>query len=168
MTQGAHDAIKSLDNPFWRYSLAVYQQENCPSFLLHAQNTYGMNINVLLFIGWLAHQNRQLVVTPQFTAIIPSFQKEIIERIRGLRIRIKGFNNQTLYSAIKDLELKSEFFEQQRLFRCAGDMPRVDIEYSSMIENSLNDYWNYKESVKGGIKDKNWLQTLIQYLQPVF
>ncbi len=108
------------------------------------------------------------MVTPQFAAIIPSFQKETIEKIRSLRIRIKGFNNQTLYSAIKDLELKSEFFEQQRLYRCAGEMPRVDIEYSSMIENSINGYWNYEESVKGGIKDKNWLQTLIQYLQPDF
>lgn len=155
-----------LDNPFWQFSLTVYQQPNCADFLLDAQNRYGIDINVLLFIGWLAHEQKSLKLSPMFKSTINDFQQGTIAPIRKIRIAVKKMKNAEFYEALKRLELLAENLEQQRLYRLFDQMPVSDEDFNVSIEQSINVYIGQNDKGVALIQEKNWLQTLIQYLQP--
>jgi uncharacterized protein (TIGR02444 family) len=155
-----------LDNPFWQFSLTVYQQPNCADFLLDAQNRYGIDINVLLFIGWLAHEQKSLKLSPMFKSTINDFQQDTIAPIRKIRIAAKKMNNVEFYERLKRLELVAENIEQQRLYRLSDKMPLSNKGLSKSIEQSINVYIGQNDKGVGLIQEMNWLQTLIQYLQP--
>lgn len=177
MTQDAHNAIILADNPFWRYSVSVYSKDNCADFLLHAQNTWGLDINVLLFIGWLANQKRLFIITQQHLTLITAFQKDITERIRCLRIKAKGIDNSIFYKALLDLELHAEYHQQARLVSLQKLMPIMDSNYKDLTAKGIENYidfalsLNIRSSDKLNLNEFNhdniWLQTLIEYLQPV-
>jgi uncharacterized protein (TIGR02444 family) len=167
VTQDGHNAINSADNPFWCYSLSIYGQNNCAAFLLHAQNTHELDINVLLFIGWLAQQKKQFVITPQHKPLIKHFQDDVTKRIRSLRIKAKSFNQPRLYQAMLELELDAEYFEQVRLFGLLDHMHDIDLSFADIVKRSIEDYMVFERGKKGFEGSDNWLQTLIQYLQPV-
>jgi uncharacterized protein (TIGR02444 family) len=155
-----------LDNPFWQFSLTVYQQPNCADFLLDAQNRYGIDVNVLLFIGWLAHEQKSLKLSPMFKSTINDFQQDTIAPIRKIRIAAKKMNNVEFYERLKRLELVAENIEQQRLYRLSDKMPLSNKGLSKSIEQSINVYIGQNGNGVALIQEKNWLQTLIQYLQP--
>jgi uncharacterized protein (TIGR02444 family) len=187
VTQDAHNATILADNPFWRYSASVYRKDNCADFLLRAQNNLKLDINVLLFIGWLAQQKKLFIVTPQHSTLITGFQKDITERIRYLRIKGKGFNSSEFYKALLDLELHAEYHQQARLVSLKELMPSVDLNIQDIIRKGVYNYIQFEQGLKElsideqklnqqelgelrlGIfeEDNNWLQTLIEHLQPV-
>ena len=166
MTQGAHNATILRENPFWDYSLTVYQQDQCAEFLLEAQNRYAFDINVLLFIGWLAHQQQAFIHVTSFHSKIITFQQATVSKIRNLRIRAKCFNNPEFYDAIKSLELYAENIEQNRLYAIAKQMPASELDVKQLIENGVSVYLDQMNVAKSAIEEVNWLQTLIEYLQP--
>jgi uncharacterized protein (TIGR02444 family) len=183
VTQDAHNATILADNPFWRYSVSVYRKDNCADFLLRAQNTLKLDINVLLFIGWLAQQKKLFIVTPQHSTLITGFQKGITERIRHLRIKSKGFNSSEFYKALLDLELHAEYHQQARLVSLKKLMPSVDLSIQDIIQKGIHHYIQFElgldeqelnqrglDELGLGIfeENDNWLQTLIEYLQPVY
>lgn len=47
--------ITRLDNPFWRFSIAVYQNEAIKKACLTFQEEHQVNVNLLLFCCWLAY-----------------------------------------------------------------------------------------------------------------
>lgn len=155
-----------LDNPFWQFSLKVYQQPNCADFLLDAQNRYGLDVNVLLYIGWLAHQKKSLKLSSTFISTIGSFQQNVVQPIRKIRIAVKKVKNAEFYEALKKLELLAENLEQQRLYRLFDQMPVSDEDLNASIEQSINVYIGQNDEGVSLIQEMNWLQTLIQYLQP--
>ena len=155
-----------LDNPFWQFSLTVYQQPNCADFLLDAQNRYGLDVNVLLYIGWLAHQKKSLKLSSTFISTIGSFQQNVVQPIRKIRIAVKKIKNAEFYEALKRLELLAENLEQQRLYRLFDQMPASYVDLNVSIEQSINVYIGQNDKGVGLIQEMNWLQTLIQYLQP--
>jgi uncharacterized protein (TIGR02444 family) len=182
VTQDAHNATILADNPFWRYSVSVYRKDNCADFLLRAQNRLKLDINVLLFIGWLAQQKKLFIITPQHSSFVTGFQKGITERIRYLRIKSKGFNSSEFYKALLDLELHAEYHQQARLVSLKKIMPSVDLNTQEIIRKGINHYIQFEldldqrglsqrelDELGLGIfeEDDDWLQTLIEYLQPV-
>lgn len=166
MTQGAHNATILRENPFWDYSISVYQQDQCDEFLLEAQNRYALDINVLLFIGWLAHQQQAFIDVEPFHPQVIRFQQETITKIRYLRIRTKRFNNPEFYNAIKALELYAENIEQNRLYALTERMPVSQLDFAQLIKNGVLGYLKQINRDKAFIQEGNWLQTLIEYLQP--
>lgn len=167
MTQDAHNAINSSDNPFWRYSLAIYSQPGAADFLLDAQQQYQLDINILLFIGWLAQNNKRFIPHPRLHTHIFPFNKHTIMRIRDLRIRIKTFNNQKFYDAIKSCELYAEYCEQCRLNTLSKLMPNTADQQSKVIKQGVIEYFKQIEGKADTDLKVNWLQTLIKHLQPV-
>jgi uncharacterized protein (TIGR02444 family) len=171
MTIFSIDAINSSDlslsdNPFWQYSLIVYKQPHCAEFLLSAQNRYGLDVNMLLFIGWLALQKKTLTLSPIFVNSIADFQVKTVQPIRKIRITAKGFNNLKFYNALKKLELTAECIEQQRLYQLSDRMPVSNECLEVTIEQGVKVYISQNDNRIGLIQENNWLQTLIQYLQP--
>ena len=48
------------DNPFWRFSLSLYQLKRIKEACLNLQDNAGANVNLLLFALWVAQQKKRL------------------------------------------------------------------------------------------------------------
>jgi hypothetical protein len=66
-----------------------------------------------------------------------------------------------------ELELDAEYFEQVRLFGLLDHMHDIDLSFADIVKRSIEDYMVFERGKKGFEGSDNWLQTLIQYLQPV-
>jgi len=154
---GVHNATNWLDNPFWRYSIKQYSQPECASFLLNAQDHKQLDVNILLFIGYISDRNLRLPNKGCLNkAIIINFF--LIRPIRWLRRMTKHLTPIGLYRWIKHVELKSEQLEQGVLYRLAEQLK--DTEKSLCFERNLEIYMG-KEEIEA-----IWLQALKEYLQP--
>lgn len=161
MIQGGHDATNSTDNPFWLYSIEQYKRSACADFLLQAQDSYQLDVNVLLFIGWLASQQKCYEESTLMTSI-HFWQAEKIKPIRQLRRRTKLLDNPNLYQSMLQLELSAEKIEQGLLFQVSQTWaiktePKFRI-FTKSLENYVAD-----KPIKVG---SSWLQALYQHLQP--
>jgi uncharacterized protein (TIGR02444 family) len=158
----AHDATNQSNNPLWIYSVKQYSNDSCSLFLLNAQHLYQLDINVLLFIGWLATKNKLLNMPALTKAHIFEWQYRVITPIRNLRKRLKPLGNHDFYQHMKDLELSAEYQEQLTLYKLHELMDKSNWGFNRLIQESCEVY--FKE-LKQEI-DESWLQTLIEHLQP--
>mgnify|MGYP001115312464 CR=1 FL=1 len=70
-------------NPFWAFSLDVYQDAFVQQACLEAQDRYGLEVNQLLFGFWLAGRNR--ILEPSRLKQNSSMEKWRTQVISGLR-----------------------------------------------------------------------------------
>ncbi len=52
----------SAGSPFWRFSLATYRKPGVATACLALQDECGVDVNLMLFLLWLAANGRQLSV----------------------------------------------------------------------------------------------------------
>jgi len=154
-----HDATNSLDNPFWQYSISVYQDTELQQRLLEGQ-AFGLDVNVMLFCGYLALQGKTFHSVQNNLRPIERWQANQIGTIRQLRHRVKVFNGEW-YAAMKNLELLAEQIEQAMLFQLAKDA-QTSVNEEQLIQHNIDAYLEYK-NIKPETK---WLQALIEHLQP--
>ena len=161
MVQVAHDAINSLDNPFWLYSIEQYKKPGCAEFLLQAQDGYHLDINILLFIGWLISQNK---VYREDCALndVHQWQLSKVRPIRKLRRKVKSLQHEEFYQALKGLELMAEQKQQKMLFQISERWPQSSETGRECFKISMEAYGK-KE---GFTIEQSWLQALYQHLQP--
>lgn len=114
------------DNPFWRFSLAVYAAPGVAAECLALQDTSGVDINVLLFCAWLGAAKRSVLTTQDLAAIeaaVQPWRDAVIRPTRGVRRDIKAMPDSTnddvaaLRRDAAALELKAEQIEQAMLYR---------------------------------------------------
>ena len=161
MVQDAHDAINSLDNPFWLYSIEQYKKPGCAEFLLDAQDRYHFDINILLFIGWLNSHNKTFQDDLALNAV-HDWQASKFRPIRALRRKAKPLQNKPFYQALKDLELTAERAQQDMLFKISRRWPKSSQTGIDGFKVSVKAYANKV----GLIIKESWLQALYQHLQP--
>jgi len=82
----------SRDNEFWRYSLQVYAQPGVAELALNWQNQYGVNVNVLLWCGWLESQNIALTENLLSSALagIEAWDDSVVKALRAVRQTLAG------------------------------------------------------------------------------
>ena len=81
------------DNPFWDYSVQVWPTAG--ETLLMLQETYQLDINMLLFCCWLAKEHRVFRSSEQLAHYWPEISRwhhEIILPLRIIRQRVKSDN----------------------------------------------------------------------------
>ncbi|MFT5593859.1 MAG: hypothetical protein ACI8SR_002246 [Oceanicoccus sp.] len=161
MVQVAHDATNSMDNPFWLYSIDQYQKPGCAEFLLHAQDHYGLDVNILLFIGWL-NLNAKSYCPSALMQNVQRWQIEKVRPIRQLRRRANSLKHAGLYQALKDLELFAEKRQQKMLFDISLSWPVSDGTGFNEFKRSIKNYLA-QTCVE---EEESWLQVLYQHLQP--
>jgi uncharacterized protein (TIGR02444 family) len=113
------------DNPFWRFSLAVYAMPGVASECLALQDAQGVDVNVLLFCAWLGSAQR-IVLTEANLATIESavrpWRDAVILPMRAVRRDIKAMADAAqddiaaLRKDVAALELRAEQIEQARLY----------------------------------------------------
>jgi len=120
--------VLECDNPFWRFSLAVYAAPGVADECLGLQDTLGIDVNVLLLCAWLGSV-RRLVLTADDLATIEAaarpWREAAVQPLRAARRAIKAMPDAAsdaviaLRKDIAALELRAEQIEQAMLYRMA-------------------------------------------------
>ena len=122
--------MPQCDNPFWRFSLAVYAAPGVADECLALQDAQGIDVNVLLFAAWLG--SRRVVVTEEHLAVIEStvrpWRDQVVRPLRGVRrdIKTRADAAQEDFAALRTdvaaLELRAEQLEQAMLYDMAANL----------------------------------------------
>ena len=120
-----HEAVRHRpESAFWRFSLRFYARPNIAPACLELQDKAGADVNLLLFLLFLADRNRGLNTQEIATLdrAVAQWRDSVIKPLRALRRGLKqgiefipGPVSETFRSQIKRMELESEQIEQHRL-----------------------------------------------------
>jgi uncharacterized protein (TIGR02444 family) len=128
MTEAATKAI----TPFWRFSLNYYRQAGVSDACIALQDGLGIDVNLLLFLLWLASESRQ--VSPddvkKFDDGVRSWRELTIVPIRDTRRKLKGAatlvepgEQEAFRNKVKAVELEAEQLQQQALYNFTKSGP---------------------------------------------
>jgi uncharacterized protein (TIGR02444 family) len=121
-------AAKSGDSPFWTFSLGYYGGAGVSEACIELQDRCGADVNVILFLAWLASQRRRIAgadIAAIAAKALP-WQNEVIAPIRALRRHLKNgaplvdaATGEAFRNKIKALELESEQLQQAAMTELA-------------------------------------------------
>ena len=112
------------ESAFWRFSLRFYGRPQIAPACHALQDNGGADVNVLLFLLFLANRKRQVSAdeVARLDAAVAQWREAVVKPLRDLRRGLKqgvefipGAIAETFRAQIKRLELESEQIEQHRL-----------------------------------------------------
>lgn len=110
-------------NPFWDYSLETYGKPGVAEACLALQDSYGLDVNCLLFCCWAAACGHQLTIGEalRLEEAVAEWRKEVVEPLRAVRrwmkLHAESQGVPALREAIKRDELGAEKLQQEMLNR---------------------------------------------------
>ena len=116
--------------PFWRFSLHVYRQPGVAEACIALQDGCGVDVNVLLFVMWLAATQRRLSQddVQALEDAVRGWRNMAVIPLRDLRRALKdqptvvGSGRQEAFrNRIKAVELEAERLQQEALYASARD-----------------------------------------------
>jgi uncharacterized protein (TIGR02444 family) len=119
------DAATSADTPFWRFSLKFYRQGGVSEACIDLQDGYGVDVNLLLFLLWLASDGRQVSAADvkMLDDSVRSWRTLTIVPIRDVRRKLKGMatlvepgTQEAFRNRVKAVELEAEQLQQAGLY----------------------------------------------------
>jgi len=114
------------ESPFWRFSLRFYSRAKIAAACLALQDEAGADVNLLLFLLFLAEHKRQVTKDDilRLDRAVQAWRDRVVKPLRELRRALKeGIGDipitasETFRGQIKRLELESEQIEQHVLER---------------------------------------------------
>ena len=81
------------DHPFWDFSLQVYMTDGVGPACIALQERHQIDVNILMFLLWLAASGRGAVSDADLAAIMTAagpWHREVVRRVRQVRTRMKG------------------------------------------------------------------------------
>jgi len=119
------EAAASSETPLWRFSLHFYRQAGVADACIALQDDYGVDVNLLLFLLWLATGGRQLSVEDikeldeavrpwRELTIIPI--REVRRGLKGVRTLVETGKQEALRTEIKAIELEAERLQHEALY----------------------------------------------------
>jgi uncharacterized protein (TIGR02444 family) len=114
------------ESPFWRFSLRFYARSKIAAACLVLQDEAGADVNLLLFLLFLADHGRQISLTEfvRLDEAVKAWRNQVVKPLREIRRALKGgvekipnAVSETFRAQIKRLELESERIEQHELER---------------------------------------------------
>ena len=111
--------MQMKNSPLWRFSNNIYRKEGVSEILLHVQDKFFIDVNMILFVAWLASINRSLTATDIQDAqkLVSLWRVMVIVPVRNIRRSLKDFSGiDYLYEDVKKLEIDSEKEELKILY----------------------------------------------------
>jgi uncharacterized protein (TIGR02444 family) len=127
-------------SPFWRFSLRFYRVPGVADACIALQDGCGVDVNLLLFLLWLACDGRQVANADarRVCSEVASWREEVVVPLRNLRRRLKGgvppieHNTGELFrTCVKAVELEAERLQQEALFSL---VPKLATTLAASIE----------------------------------
>jgi len=116
---------KNEITPFWCFSLHYYQQPGVSDACIALQDGCGVDVNLLLFLVWLADNGQSLTPDEVRTLDdkVKSWRELTIMPIRDVRRKLKGAptlvepaRQETFRDSVKAVELAAERLQQEALY----------------------------------------------------
>ncbi len=115
---------KKQQSPFWRFSLRIYPSvaEAC----LELQDRFGVDVNVLLFLLWAAHNGRKADGSEarRVILVVEDWNKSVVVPLRSVRrfLRsppplVEAEATESYRQHVKQVELEAERLQQEGLYR---------------------------------------------------
>jgi len=161
-SRAEHDATKADENPLWIYALKQYNESNCAEFLIQAQDELGLDVNVLLLIGWLAASNLTIDIQAIMHARAFDWQKNIVKPLRKIRRQAKEYAPEDFYQKILALELSAEKQQLQDFYQLSLSFEHGKQGFKLAVKTGCEEYLK----LQGKSLEESWLQALIEHLQP--
>jgi uncharacterized protein (TIGR02444 family) len=134
--------IGDLDNPLWQFSLAVYAQPGVPAACLHLQDTFDVDVNLLLCAAWLGAA-QGVLLTPsdlvQLDEHVAAFRNTLIRPLRRVRRELKSADAGA-YATIKAAELTLEQIEHSQLFAYAVKLKQSVASPGELLATNVANY----------------------------
>jgi uncharacterized protein (TIGR02444 family) len=124
----------TTETPFWRFSLNFYRQAGVAEACIALQDDCGVDVNLMLFLLWLAASGRQLSLEniKELDDAVRSWRDRTIIPIREIRRRLKGAptlveagKQEAFRTKIKAIELEAERLQQEALYARSRSAPRA-------------------------------------------
>jgi uncharacterized protein (TIGR02444 family) len=129
-SKAAHASVIVMSqSAFWRFSLAFYGRGGVPELCLRVQDEHGFDVNIMLYLLYLAESGRQIddAELTRIESISRDWREQVVRPLRQVRRALKGglapFDTATteqLRTAVKRAELESEQLQQLALERLAA------------------------------------------------
>ncbi|MDP1602259.1 MAG: TIGR02444 family protein [Legionella sp.] len=123
MTTSAASLIYRLDNSFWRFSIAIYQNECVKKSCLAFQENHQINVNLLLLCCWLAYSVEEISKSDLLNACrsVENWHTNVTQPLRATRKWLKSLNavdpwTDDFYQLTLMDEIASETYQQHCLF----------------------------------------------------
>jgi uncharacterized protein (TIGR02444 family) len=122
----------TAETPFWRFSLKFYRQPSVSEACIALQDGCGVDVNLLLFLLWLASDDRQLSAeeVKMLDDNIRDWRNLTIVPIRDVRRKLKSAptlveagTQETFRNKVKTIELEAERLQQEALYAFAKSGP---------------------------------------------
>jgi uncharacterized protein (TIGR02444 family) len=121
--------VSAQGSPFWRFSLAFYRRPGVGEACIQLQDASGVDVNLLLFLLWLAAAKRRLSADEvrDIDDRARGWRELTVIPLRAVRRNLKG--NAPLVEAglaeayrskIKAVELEAERLQQEALYALAN------------------------------------------------
>jgi uncharacterized protein (TIGR02444 family) len=120
------------ETPFWRFSLSFYRQAGVAEACITLQDECGVDVNLMLFLLWLASGGRQLSAAhvKELDDAVRTWRELTIIPIRDVRRHLKGAptlveagKQEALRTKIKAIELEAERLQQEALYARSRSAP---------------------------------------------
>jgi uncharacterized protein (TIGR02444 family) len=111
--------------PFWRFSLHFYRQSGVSDACIALQDDCGVDVNLLLFLFWLADDGRFLSADEvkklddtvrdwRNLTIIPT--RDTRRKLKGARTLVEPGKQEAFRNKVKAVELEAERLQQEALY----------------------------------------------------
>jgi len=127
-----NDLSASSETPFWRFSLNLYRQPGVSEACIALQDGCGVDVNLLLFLFWLASDDRQLSAADVklLDDNVRDWRNLTIVPIRDTRRKLKGVETlvapgkqEAFRNKVKAIELDAERLQQEALYEFTKSGP---------------------------------------------
>lgn len=132
MNDGQVQPEKTETTPFWRFSLHFYRQAGVSDACIGLQDDCGVDVNLLLFLLWLAGVGRRLTAddVKKLDDKVRDWRKLTIVPIRKVRRKLKGARTlieagrrEAFRNKVKAIELEAERLQQEALYELTRSGP---------------------------------------------
>jgi uncharacterized protein (TIGR02444 family) len=144
------DAQTESGSPFWRFSLGFYRQPGVADACIALQDGCGVDVNLLLFLFWLASDDRQLSAddVELLDDNVRDWRNLTIIPIRDARRKLKGAatlvapaKQEAFRTKVKAIELNAERLQQEALFEFTQSGPLgVEVPRSAAVRANVAAY----------------------------
>lgn len=127
-----------MENAFWDYSLRVYGIAGVEEICLELQDTFGLDVNLVLYAAWLASINQQLTSQhlASLEAEIRPWRDQVIRPLRNLRCTWRQYPPAAdLRRRLQELELDAEHQQQDRMMDYHCTAPALPGGVGSLAAN---------------------------------
>ena len=137
------------DTPLWRFSLNFYRQAGVAEACIALQDDCGVDVNLMLFLLWLAAGGRQLSSDniKELDGAVRGWRELTIVAIRETRRKLKAAptivdagKQEAFRTKIKALELEAERLQQEALYASRSRLPDTAAQPATAARANLAAY----------------------------